>query len=364
MNSAPKALELRDFNYVLPDRLIAREPAAERDQSRLLVLNRKEKTVSHRRFADLETLLRPDDVLVINDSKVIPARLRGWKHPGRGTFEILLLEEIAPNLWQAMLKPGKRMPPGAKAIITDPDGRQSSIQLEVQEKNSDGRFLVKFSGADDFLDALNKYGEVPLPPYIGPANRRSFDDTNRYQTVYAQHCGAVAAPTAGLHFTEELLKRLEKRGISLVSVTLHIGWSTFAPVKANCIAEHSMHAERFELAGESAIALTKAKAQGRRIVAVGTTSVRVLETAAAANRGELRPQRGRTSLFIHPPCEFRFVDALITNFHLPKSSLLMLVSAFAAPNQRSGIQTIRQAYSEAIRQNYRFFSYGDAMFIQ
>lgn len=358
------SLKLKEFDYALPDHLIAREPVAVRDQSRLLVLNREKKSLSHRRFSELETLLRPDDVLVLNDSKVIPARLRGKKSEGRGAVEILLLEERAQNLWWGMLKPGKRMPAGSAATIFASDGLKAPIRLEVREKHPNGRCLIQFSGTENILEDLNTYGEVPLPPYIGAANRRSFDDANRYQTVYAQHRGSVAAPTAGLHFSETLLKNLQKRGISLVTITLHIGLGTFAPVKANRIADHSMHEETFELSAASAFALTEAKAQGRRIVAVGTTSVRVLETVAAANQGNLRPQQGRTNLFLHPPCEFQFVDALITNFHLPKSSLLMLVSAFASPKQQSGIKLIRQAYAKAIRQNYRFFSYGDAMFIQ
>ena len=356
------SLKLKEFDYALPNHLIAREPVAVRDQSRLLVLNRGKKSLSHRRFSELETLLRPDDVLVLNDSKVIPARLRGKKNEGRGTVEILLLEEKAQNFWWGMLKPGKRMPAGSTATIFASDGFKDPIRLEVREKHPNGRCLLRFSGTENILEDLNAYGEVPLPPYIGAANRRSFDDANRYQTVYARRRGSVAAPTAGLHFSETLLKNLQKKGISLVSVTLHVGLGTFAPVKANRIADHSMHEECFELSAASASALTKAKAQGRRIIAVGTTSVRVLETAAS--QGSLRPQQGRTKLFLHPPCEFRFVDALITNFHLPKSSLLMLVSAFASPKQQSGIELIRQAYAQAIRQNYRFFSYGDAMLIQ
>ena len=358
------SLKLKEFDYALPDHLIAREPVAVRDQSRLLVLNREKKSLSHRRFFELETLLRPDDVLVLNDSKVSPARLRGKKSEGRGAVEILLLEERAQNLWWGMLKPGKRMPAGSAATIFASDGLKAPIRLEVWEKHPNGRCLIQFSGTENIMEDLNAYGEVPLPPYIRAANRRSFDDANRYQTVYAQHRGSVAAPTAGLHFSETLLKNLQKRGISLVPITLHVGLGTFAPVKANRITDHSMHEETFELSAASAFALTEAKAQGRRIVAVGTTSVRVLETVAAANQGNLRPQQGRTNLFLHPPCEFRFVDALITNFHLPKSSLLMLVSAFASPKQQSGIELIRQVYTKAIRQNYRFFSYGDAMFIQ
>ncbi len=357
-------LELKEFDYALPDRLIARKPVAVRDQSRLLILNREKKSLSHRRFSELETLLRPDDVLVLNDSKVIPARLRGKKSEGWGAVEILLLEEKAQNLWWGMLKPGKRMPAGSTATIFAQNGLNSPIQMEVREKHPNGRCLIRFSGTENILEDLNAYGEVPLPPYIGAANRCSFDDANRYQTVYAQHPGSAAAPTAGLHFSETLLKNLQKKGISSIPVTLHVGLGTFAPVKANRIADHSMHEETFELSAASASALTKAKTQGQRIIAVGTTSVRVLETVAAANQGNLRPQQGRTNLFLYPPCEFRFVDALITNFHLPKSSLLMLVSAFASPKQLSGIELIRQAYTQAIRQNYRFFSYGDAMLIQ
>ncbi len=357
-------LKLKEFDYALPNHLIAREPVAVRDQSRLLILDREKKSLRHRRFSELETLLRPDDVLVLNDSKVIPARLRGKKSEGRKAIEILLLEEKAQNLWWGMLKPGKQMPAGSTATISAPNGLESPIRMEVQEKHPNGRCLIRFRGTENILEDLNAYGEAPLPPYIGAANRRSYDDANRYQTVYAQHQGSVAAPTAGLHFSETLLKNLQKKGISLIPVTLHVGFGTFAPVKANRIADHLMHEETFELSAVSASTLTKAKAQGRRIVAVGTTSVRVLETVAAANQGNLRSQQGRTNLFLYPPCEFRFVDALITNFHLPKSSLLMLVSAFAAPKQLSGIELIRQAYTQAIHQNYRFFSYGDAMLIQ
>ncbi|MCS1407010.1 MAG: S-adenosylmethionine:tRNA ribosyltransferase-isomerase [Verrucomicrobia subdivision 3 bacterium] len=364
MNLTTKTLDLSQFDYALPEHLIAQKPTDVRDESRLLILDRAEKAIEHRSFADLATLLKPSDVLVVNDSKVIPARLRGKKCSSEGAVEILLLEAVAQNLWWVMLKPGKRVSPGTTVQIIGPDNSAAPIQFEVKEKNPEGHYLVSFNGIENILDALDTFGEVPLPPYIEPAKNRSFDDINRYQTIYARHQGSVAAPTAGLHFSEGLLQHLEQSGISIVKVILHVGLGTFTPVKTNPISEHQMHKESFELSREAAKSLAAAKAQGRRIIAVGTTTVRVLETVTTTSNGIIQPQRGKTNIFIYPPYEFKIVDALITNFHLPKSSLLMLVSAFASPKQMNGIEMIHQTYAAAIKENYRFFSYGDAMFIQ
>jgi S-adenosylmethionine:tRNA ribosyltransferase-isomerase len=351
-----------DFDYELPPELIAQHPAPQRDESRLLVLHRASGSVEHRQFRDLPGYFRAGDVLVLNDSRVIPARLRGTNARTGGQFELLLLEENAPNDWWAMLRPGKRARPGTPITCQSPDGTLTAVQATVVEANREGHRRLQFSGTPDIRGELERLGEVPLPPYIQRAGR-SAEDRERYQTIYAQDAGSVAAPTAGLHFTPELLAQIRARGVTLCFVTLHIGPGTFQPVKVETLAAHKMHEERFDLGEETVRIVNAAKIAGRRVIAVGTTAMRVLESGAAQHGGKLAKNAGKTGIFIHPPFSFQIADALLTNFHLPCSTLLMLVSAFAAPGQTRGRETVLATYAEAIRRRYRFFSYGDAMLI-
>jgi len=351
-----------DFQFDLPLELIAQHPAPERDASRLLVLHRAGGSAEHRQFRDLLDFLRAGDVLVLNNSRVIPARLRGTNARTGGQFEMLLLEENARNDWWAMLRPGKRARPGTRIVCQAPDGTATAVCATVVETNSGGHRRVVFSGLADIHTELERLGEVPLPPYIQRAVR-SAEDRERYQTVYARDAGSVAAPTAGLHFTPALLTQIQAKGVTVCFVTLHIGPGTFQPVKTGTLAAHKMHEERFELGAETARIVNEAKADGRRVWAVGTTAVRVLESVAAQHGGKLAKIAGKTGIFIHPPCSFQIVDVLLTNFHLPCSTLLMLVSAFAAPAETRGREVVLSAYNEAIRRRYRFFSYGDAMLI-
>lgn len=352
-----------DFDYHLPPELIAQQPAGRRDASRLLVLDRASGRVAHRRFTDLPDLLRPGDMLVFNDSRVIPARLRGHKADSGGDIELLLVEENGVNDWWTMLRPGKRVRPGTVIELHDRSGQPTGRRATVTAKNEEGHCRLAFSGVENILARLDDLGEVPLPPYI--ARPEHFDQTadrERYQTVYARAAGSVAAPTAGLHFTPELLATLRARGLATAFVTLHVGLGTFAPVKADDLTQHVMHEERYLLPEDTVAAIAQARARGGRVVAVGTTTLRVLESSVDEH-GRLRPGAGRTRLFIHPPFSFRSVDALITNFHLPQSTLLMLVSAFAAPGETRGRELVLAAYAEAVRERYRFFSYGDAMLL-
>ena len=351
-----------DFNYELPADLIAQVPANRRDSSRLLVLDRPSRQVEHRMFTDFPAFLKPGDVLVLNNSRVIPARLRAIKPNSGGAVEVLLVEEVAPNDWWVMLKPGKRVRPGTVLQLLERDGDRSSIHAEVLEKSDEGHYRLKFSGTTHQLTDVTRLGEMPLPPYIRREAGAQPADAERYQTVFAQPSGSVAAPTAGLHFTPEILTQIRNIGVEIAEVTLHVGLGTFAPVKVESLAEHKMHEERYEIAAESAKKIAEAKRSGRRVVAVGTTSLRVLESVAAAH-GEVIATSGRTRLFVYPPYHLKVVDALLTNFHLPESTLLMLVSAFAAPGKTEGRELIMNAYAEAIRERYRFFSYGDAMLI-
>jgi S-adenosylmethionine:tRNA ribosyltransferase-isomerase len=344
-----------EFDYPLPQELIAQTPEPERDHSRLLVLDRTLGTLSHRRFDDLPTYLNPGDVLVLNDSKVIPARLRGCNARTGGNFEVFLVEEVAENEWWAMMRPGKRAKVGTSLQILNKARDASAFTAVVQEVNEEGHRRLRFDGPGNVLDALDGLGEIPLPPYIARAGEIP-SDRERYQTIYAQRAGSVAAPTAGLHFTPGLLENLRTRGVKVCFVTLHVGLGTFSPIKTEELAEHVMHYERYEIPVETAKAIQDAKKTGRRIVAVGTTTVRVLESAGTS-------LRGRTNIFIHPPFRFNIVDAMVTNFHLPRSTLLMLVAAFAAPAETRGREMILQAYKEAVERKYRFFSYGDAMLI-
>jgi S-adenosylmethionine:tRNA ribosyltransferase-isomerase len=352
-----------DFNYVLPAELIAQCPAPNRDQSRLMVFERPTGRIAHRRFADLREYLRPGDVLVLNDSRVIPARLRGRNARNGGNFEMLLLEEKGPNTWWAMIRPGKRAQPGTRIEVLGPEKKPSTITAVVEAINAEGHRRLRFEGTENIRRELEALGEMPLPPYIERTQPRP-EDRQRYQTVYAQVAGSVAAPTAGLHFTEDLLRRIRGQGVDVRSLTLHIGPGTFAPVKAERIHEHVMHEERFDIGAETARAVNNAKATpGQRIIAVGTTTVRVLETVARAHQGKIVPGSGQTDIFISPSYQFKVVDTLITNFHLPCSTLLMLVSAFATPGETNGRELMLRTYEEAVRQRYRFFSYGDAMLI-
>ncbi|MSU58090.1 MAG: tRNA preQ1(34) S-adenosylmethionine ribosyltransferase-isomerase QueA [Pedosphaera sp.] len=391
-------MQTADFNFVLPPELIAQHPAPQRDHSRLLVLHRESNSIEHKHFRDVLEFFRAGDVLVLNNSRVIPARLRGVNAKTGGAFEILLLEANATNDWWAMMKPGKRARIGTAIQIQagrrrgnesrtgndseTPHVVSYEILATVMDTNDEGHRRLKFSGNENILSALDELGEVPLPPYITRVGTPVAEDRARYQTVFAQPAGSVAAPTAGLHFTTELLDEIRARGVDVQFVTLHVGLGTFAPVKADLLEAHVMHEERFEVSEAAAKAVNAAKTESRRVIAVGTTSVRVLESAlgvppsggsgprarvTAPPKGgtpnRIFPGSGRTLIFIHPPHEFKIVDALLTNFHLPCSTLLMLVSAFASPGGTRGREMILSAYAKAIRDRYRFFSYGDAMLI-
>ena len=351
-----------DFDFVLPPELIAQHPAPERDESRLLVLHRDANRLEHRRFPDLLEFLRAGDVLVLNDSRVIPARLRGVNAKTAGKFEALLLEENGRNDWWAMLRPGKRARVGTQIEFRSQKSEVRSISATVAEANSEGHRRLEFSGPDDIKARLDEFGEVPLPPYIERQIQEP-EDKERYQTVFARTDGSVAAPTAGLHFTPELLQKIRARCVEICFVTLHVGPGTFQPVKTENLAAHKMHEEQFEISEGTALAVNNAKTSGRRVIAVGTTTVRALESVAARNGGKVHKTIEKTGIFIHPPFSFQIVDALLTNFHLPCSTLLMLVSAFAAPGDIRGRDMILSAYAEAVRERLRFFSYGDAMLI-
>ena len=376
-----------DFDFQLPPELIAQFPTAQRDDSRLLVLHRNTANIEHKNFRDVLEYFRAGDVLVLNNSRVIPARLRGKNSVTGGAFEILLLEENSTNNWWAMMKPGKRAKIGTQIQIGNRKSAIGNITATVTDTNTEGHRRLQFTGTENILNELDSLGELPLPPYIQRDEKNlPASDKERYQTVFAKPAGSVAAPTAGLHFTEKLLAEICARGVEICFVTLHVGIGTFAPVKAETLAEHIMHEERYEVSEATAKAVNTAKAEDRRVIAVGTTSVRVLESAAQSNDGRAgsplpddatfanagahgvtRPTitagTARTKIFIHPPQRFKIVDALLTNFHLPCSTLLMLVSAFAAPGELRGRETILSAYAEAVRERYRFFSYGDAMLL-
>ncbi|MFA0889939.1 MAG: tRNA preQ1(34) S-adenosylmethionine ribosyltransferase-isomerase QueA [Synergistales bacterium] len=340
-------LKTDSYDYDLPQEQIAQTPAQPRDASRLLVLRRNGGSLEHRTFRDLVDYLLPDDLLVLNDARVIPARLHGNKADGNARCEIFLLRSTDPGWreWEALVRPGRRLHPGTPVLL---DG---GALVEVGERLPDGLRKVFFPESIDVHEFIERAGQVPLPPYI----RNDDIDPERYQTVYARREGAVAAPTAGLHFTEELLETIRSMGIEARRLTLHVGIGTFRPVKEADIRRHPMHEEFFEIPPETASRVNIARQEGRRIVAVGTTVVRALE--AASPEGTCLPGINRTNLFIYPGYRFKMVDALVTNFHLPKSSLLMLVSAFA------GHESTMQAYRTAVKERYRFFSFGDAMFI-
>ena len=351
-----------DFDYPLPLELIAQNPVERRDASRLLTLDRSNGDIAHRQFVNLESLLRSGDVLVVNNSRVIPARVRGQKEGGGARVEILLTEKRAPGEWWCMLRPGKRIHNGTRIQLHNHDGSPTPHWVEAIDKNDAGKVLLRLPDSTGVTELLQAIGETPLPPYIerAPADTRA--DRDRYQTVYAKNDGSVAAPTAGLHFTEEFIDRLRSKRVMFTEVTLHVGPGTFQPVECDRIEDHPMHEERFQITATTADAINQAKADGRRIVAVGTTSMRVLESVAFDGEA-IKPQLGRTDIFIYPPHKFQIVNALLTNFHLPKSTLLMLVSAFAQPGETAGRKRVLRAYAEAVAKRYRFFSYGDAMFL-
>jgi S-adenosylmethionine:tRNA ribosyltransferase-isomerase len=340
--------QLSSYDYDLPPELIAQRPADRRDGSRMLVLDRDSGNCELRNFADFTSYLRPGDCLVLNDTRVIPARLYGSKVETGGKVEALLVEEQNHGSWTAMLRPGRRLKPGT---VVEVDG--TAARFTVGERIND-LFVIRFSERTDVAAILEAAGRMPLPPYI--QRQMEDDDLSRYQTVYAQSAGAVAAPTAGLHFTDEILAAIADRGVDILRVTLHVGLGTFKPVETQDITAHQMHDERFILTAGTATQINAVKAAGGRVVAVGTTSVRVLESCAAAD-GTVAAASGRTELFMYPPMKPKVVDALLTNFHLPKSTLLMLVSTFASRKKVLG------AYEAAVKARFRFYSYGDCMFI-
>ena len=340
-------MKTSDFDYLLSEELIAQTPIEPRDHSRLMVLSRNTGKIQHRRFYDLPDYLEAGDVMVFNDSRVFPARLYAKRTDNAAQVELLLLDRRSTGEWRALVKPGRRMRPGAVFEVADDGG--PGISGEVVDVEPDGSRIVRLSG-EEFL---NKLGVVPLPPYI----HEPLADAERYQTVYSRLVGSVAAPTAGLHFTKELLDRIRKHGVETVFVTLHVGWDSFRPVDTEDPSAHELHTESWELSAEAALAINRAKEEGRRVISVGTTAVRLLEHAATLRDGRLTAGSGRADLLILPGHRFRVIDALVTNFHLPRSTLLMLTSAFA------GRDLVLNAYREAAAHRYRFYSFGDSMMI-
>lgn len=341
-------MEVNDFDFYLPEELIAQTPLENRTASRLMVLDKNTGEIEHRTFSDIIDYLNEGDCLVLNDTRVLPARLFGTKEETGANIEVLLLKQMENDQWETLVKPAKRVKKGT--IITFGDGRLKGI---CTDELAHGGRIITFSYDGIFHEILDSLGEMPLPPYI----TEKLADQDRYQTVYAKHRGSAAAPTAGLHFTEELLKQIESKGISIVYITLHVGLGTFRPVSVDNIEEHEMHAEFYEMTSNTAEILNKTRANGKRIITVGTTSTRTLETIADANDGVFVECSGWTSIFIYPGYVFKGIDGMITNFHLPKSTLIMLVSALANRD------IVLHAYHEAVRNKYRFFSFGDAMLI-
>lgn len=340
-------MKTSDFYFDLPEELIAQDPLEDRSSSRLMVLDKNTGEITHRIFRDITEYLHPGDCLVINDTKVIPARLIGAKEDTGAKIEILLLKRKENDIWETLVKPGKKCRPGAKVVFGN-----GELRAEILEVLEDGNRLVQFSYEGIFEEVLDRLGQMPLPPYI----THKLQDKNRYQTVYAKYEGSAAAPTAGLHFTKELLKEIEDSGVRIARVTLHVGLGTFRPVKVENVLEHHMHSEYYHVSKEAADIINDTRRNGGRVISVGTTSTRTLESVAQDD-GTIVPGSGNTEIFIYPGYKFKAIDCLITNFHLPESTLLMLVSALA------GKAHILAAYEEAVKERYRFFSFGDAMFI-
>lgn len=341
-------MDVKDFDYDLPEELIAQDPLEDRSSSRLMVLDKKTGDIEHKIFRDVVDYLQPGDCLVLNNTKVIPARLFGVKEGTEAKIEILLLKRKENDIWETLVKPGKKCKPGVK--ISFGEGLLTGEVLEVVE---DGNRLIRFHYDGIFEEILDQLGQMPLPPYI----THQLKDKNRYQTVYAKYDGSAAAPTAGLHFTPELLQQIRDMGIDIAEVTLHVGLGTFRPVKVDTIEEHHMHSEFYRIEASEAEKINRAKESGHRVICVGTTSCRTVESAADEN-GKLKECSGWTEIFIYPGYKFKVLDCLITNFHLPESTLIMLVSALA------GREHVLAAYEEAVKERYRFFSFGDAMFIE
>ena len=340
-------MDVKDFDYDLPEELIAQDPLEDRSSSRLMVLDKKTGEVSHHVFKEIVKYLRPGDCLVLNNTKVIPARLFGVKEGTMAKIEILLLKRRQNDVWETLVKPGKKAKPGTRIIFGD-----GLLTGEVIDVVDDGNRLIQFSYEGIFEEILDKLGQMPLPPYI----THQLKDKNRYQTVYAKYDGSAAAPTAGLHFTKELLQQVKDKGVDIAEVTLHVGLGTFRPVKVDNVLDHHMHSEFYMVSQEAADKINNAKKNGGRIISVGTTSTRTLEAASDEN-GMLKEGSGWTDIFIYPGYSFKVIDCLITNFHLPQSTLVMLVSALA------GREHVLNAYKEAVEERYRFFSFGDAMMI-
>lgn len=341
-------MNTKDFDFDLPEELIAQTPLEVRDASRLLILDREKKTLTDSHFDSILDQLQPGDALVMNNTRVLPARLHGQKPDTHGHVELLLLKNTKGDQWEVLAKPAKRLRVGAKVEFGD--GR---LKATVVEELEQGGRIVEFSYEGIFLEVLESLGEMPLPPYI----HEKLEDSERYQTVYAKENGSAAAPTAGLHFTEDLLQKIEAKGVHLVYLTLHVGLGTFRPVSVDNLEEHEMHSEYYQFSQEAADTLNQVKAKGGRVVAVGTTSIRTLETIGNKFDGQLQADAGWTNIFIKPGYDFKVVDAFSTNFHLPKSTLVMLVAAFA------GRDFVLEAYRHAVEERYRFFSFGDAMFL-
>lgn len=343
-----EGMNVKDYDYDLPEELIAQDPLEDRSSSRLMVLDRQTGDVEHRHFTDILEYLHPGDCLVLNNTKVIPARLFGVKEDTQAKIEVLLLKRKENDIWETLVKPGKKAKPGTKLVFGD-----GLLTAEVVDVVEEGNRLIQFHYDGIFEEILDQLGQMPLPPYI----THQLKDKNRYQTVYAKYDGSAAAPTAGLHFTKELLQKVKDMGVDIAEVTLHVGLGTFRPVKVENVLDHHMHSEFYMVSQEAADKINRAKESGHRVIAVGTTSTRTLEAAADEN-GRLHETSGWTEIFIYPGYQFKVIDALITNFHLPQSTLVMLVSALA------GREHVLHAYEIAVKERYRFFSFGDAMLIQ
>lgn len=341
-------MKTKDFYFDLPEELIAQHPLKDREKSRLMVLDKKTGDIEHRQFKDIINYLNKGDCLILNDTRVIPARLYGYREDTKSKIEFLLLKRIEGDKWETLVKPGKKAKIGTRIVFGD-----GLLIAEVKDIIEGGARIIEFEYDGIFETILDKLGEMPLPPYI----REKLDDRERYQTVYSKKEGSAAAPTAGLHFTKELLNSIKEKGVNIAYITLHVGLGTFRPVKVEDVTEHKMHAEYYEISEEAAELINLTKENGGKIISVGTTSTRTLETVGDEN-GKVYPKKGWTDIFIYPGYKFKIVDSLITNFHLPESTLIMLVSALA------GKEKVLNAYNEAVKQKYRFFSFGDAMFIK